>query len=130
FALVIAGAQGVRRSRAGRALIASRDNPIATQSFGISTTRLHLTAFAMSGAMTGLAGGIYVLHQHGLHTDSFGPDVSLRLFSMVVIGGLGSLPGGGLGRVYHRGAGVFLSAGWGPPARWSGPCTRTVGLSG
>jgi len=112
FALVIVGASGVRRSRTGRALIASRDNPIATQSFGISTTRLHLTAFALSGAMAGLAGGIYVLHQHGLHTDSFDPSVSLRLFSMVVIGGLGSLPGAVLGAVYIRGAEFFLSAGW------------------
>jgi branched-chain amino acid transport system permease protein len=112
FAIVIAAAHGVRRSRTGRALVASRDNPIATQSFGISTTRLHLTAFAMSGAMAGLAGGIYVLHQHGLHTDSFGPDVSLRLFSMVVIGGLGSLPGAVLGAVYIRGAEFFLSHGW------------------
>ncbi len=112
FLLVVAAAHGVRRSRAGRALVASRDNPIATQTFAISTTRLHLTAFAMSGAMAGLAGGLYVLHQHGLHTASFGPDVSLRLFSMVVIGGLGSLPGAVLGAIYIRGAEFFLSAGW------------------
>jgi branched-chain amino acid transport system permease protein len=112
FALVTAAAHGVRRSRAGRALVASRDNPVATQSFAISTTRLHLAAFALSGAMAGLAGGLYVLHQHGLHTASFGPDVSLRLFSMVVIGGLGSLPGAILGAVYIRGAEFFLTAGW------------------
>jgi branched-chain amino acid transport system permease protein len=112
FAVVAAAASGVRRSRTGRALIASRDNPVATQSFGISTTRLHLAAFAVSGAMAGLAGGIYVLHQQGLHTDSFGPEVSLRLFSMVVIGGLGSLPGAVLGAVYIRGAEFFLSHGW------------------
>jgi ABC-type branched-subunit amino acid transport system permease subunit len=112
FVLVTAAAHGVRRSRAGRALVASRDNPMATQSFAISTTRLHLTAFALSGAMAGLAGGLYVLHQRGLHTASFGPDVSLRLFSMVVIGGLGSLPGAILGAVYIRGAEFFLSSGW------------------
>jgi branched-chain amino acid transport system permease protein len=112
FALAIAAAHGIRRSRTGRALVASRDNPLATQSFGISTIRLHLTAFAASGALAGLAGGIYVLHQHGLHTDSFGADVSLRLFSMVVIGGLGSLPGAVLGAIYIRGAEFFLSAGW------------------
>jgi len=73
---------------------------------------LHLTAFAMSGAMAGFAGGLYVLHQHGLHIGSFGPEVSLRLFSMVVIGGLGSLPGAILGAIYIRGAEFFLSAGW------------------
>jgi branched-chain amino acid transport system permease protein len=112
FALAFAAAHGIRRSRAGRALVASRDNALATQSFGISTIRLHLTAFAVSGALAGLAGGIYVLHQHGLNTDSFGPDVSIRLFSMVVIGGLGSLPGAVLGAIYIRGAEFFLSSGW------------------
>jgi branched-chain amino acid transport system permease protein len=112
FAITIAAAHGIRRSRTGRALVASRDNTLATQSFGISTIRLHLTAFAASGALAGLAGGIYVLHQNGLHTDSFGPDVSLRLFSMVVIGGLGSLPGAVLGAIYIRGAEFFLSSGW------------------
>jgi branched-chain amino acid transport system permease protein len=62
---------------------------------------------------------LYVLHQKGLNTDSFGPDVSLRLFTMVVIGGLGSLPGAILGAVYVRGAEFFL------PPQWSAIASGT-----
>jgi hypothetical protein len=52
------------------------------------------------------------LHQRGLKSDAFGPEVSIRLFSMVVIGGLGSVPGAILGAVYIRGAEFFLPRGW------------------
>jgi branched-chain amino acid transport system permease protein len=55
---------------------------------------------------------VYIFHQRGLHTDAFGADVSVRLFSMVVIGGLGSLPGAVLGAMYVRGAEFFLHGGW------------------
>jgi branched-chain amino acid transport system permease protein len=110
--LVIAGVQGLRASRTGRALIATRDNEQAAQAVTIDTVRAKLTAFVISGALAGFAGGIYVLHQRGLHSDAFGPDVSLRLFSMVVIGGLGSLPGAILGAIYVRGAEFFLRSSW------------------
>jgi hypothetical protein len=63
---------------------------------------------------------LYVLHQKGLNTDSFGPNVSLRLFTMVVIGGLGSLPGVILGAVYVRGAEFFLPPAWSAIASGTG----------
>jgi len=110
--LVIVGVRGLRASRTGRAIIATRDNEQAAQAVTIDTVRTKLTAFVISGSLAGLAGGIYVLHQRGLHSDAFGPDVSLRLFSMVVIGGLGSLPGAILGAVYVRGAEFFLRSSW------------------
>jgi branched-chain amino acid transport system permease protein len=110
--LVIVGARNLRRSRTGRALVAVRDNEPAAQSTSLNVPALKLMAFAISGAIAGLAGGLYVLHQHGLNTDSFGPDVSLRLFTMVVIGGLGSLPGAILGAVYVRSVEFFVGGGW------------------
>ena len=110
--LVIGAVKSLRGSRTGRALLAARDNEPATQSFGLSVTRMKLTAFAVSGAIAGLAGGLYVLHQTSFRTDAFGPAVSVRLFSMVVIGGLGSIPGAILGAVYVRGAEFFLKGGW------------------
>ena len=109
---VIYGVQGLRASRTGRALIATRDNELAAEAVTINTTAAKLTGFVISGALAGLAGGVYVLHQRGLHSDAFGADVSLRLFSMVVIGGLGSLPGAVLGAVYVRGAEFFLRSSW------------------
>ena len=110
--LVVLGARNLRRSRTGRAMIAVRDNEPAAQSTSLNVPVLKLTAFAISGAIAGLAGGLYVLHQHGLNTDSFGPEISIRLFTMVVIGGLGSLPGAILGAVYVRSLESFVGGGW------------------
>ena len=106
--MVIYATKGLRASHTGRALIAVRDNETAAEAVTLNTTRLKLTAFLISGAIAGFAGALYVTHQQGLNTDSFGADVSLRLFSMVVIGGLGSLPGAILGAVYIRGVEFFL----------------------
>jgi branched-chain amino acid transport system permease protein len=106
------GAYNLRHSRTGRALIAVRDNQLAAESVSIDSTKLKLTAFVISGAMAGFAGAIYAVHQKGIFTGSFDPEVSVRLFSMVVIGGLGSLPGAILGAAYVRGAEFFLSGGW------------------
>ncbi len=104
LAVAIVAAHNLRRSRTGRALIAVRDNQLAAESVSIDATRLKLVAFVLSGALAGLAGSAYALHQKGVFTGSFDPEVSVRLFSMVVIGGLGSLPGALLGATYVRGA--------------------------
>jgi branched-chain amino acid transport system permease protein len=112
LALSVFAARNLRNSRTGRALIAVRDNEPAAQSTSLNVPFLKLTAFAISGAIAGLAGGLYVLASNGLNTDSFGPDVSLRLFTMVVIGGLGSLPGAILGAVYVKSLEYFVGGGW------------------
>jgi branched-chain amino acid transport system permease protein len=110
--LSMAAARSLRNSRTGRAILATRDNLQAAQSVSVPTTRVKLTAFAVSGAIAGFAGALYVMHQTAFKTDSFGPEVSLRLFTMVVIGGLGSLPGAVLGAVYVRGVEFFLRGGY------------------
>lgn len=97
LALVVGATMGLRRSRIGRALIASRDNESAAQSFGIAPVRARLSAFAISGAFAALAGGLFVFHQFGLKPASFTPDVSVLMFLMAVIGGLGSIAGPLLG---------------------------------
>lgn len=99
-AAVAAGIVGLRRSRFGRALIASRDNEQAAQSFGIGVTRLRLTAFAISGLIAGFAGSVFAYQQHGLKAASFSPDIGIALFLMTVIGGLGSPAGPALGAAY------------------------------
>jgi branched-chain amino acid transport system permease protein len=110
--VVVIGARNLRNSRTGRALIAVRDNEPAAQAASLNVPVLKLTAFAISGAIAGLAGGLYMLHQHGLNVDSFGPETSILLFTMVVIGGLGSLPGAILGAVYVRSLESFVGGGW------------------
>jgi branched-chain amino acid transport system permease protein len=110
--IVLFGVSSLRRTRTGRALIATRDNELAAEAVTLDTIKMKLTAFVLSGMLAGLAGAVYVFHQRGLHTDAFGADVSVQLFSMVVIGGLGSLPGAVLGAMYVRGAQFFLHGGW------------------
>jgi branched-chain amino acid transport system permease protein len=102
----------LRASHTGRALIAVRDNEQAAEAVRLDSTRLKLLAFVISGGLAGFAGALYVVSQQGVATDAYGPEVSLRIFSMVVIGGLGSIPGAILGAVYVRGAEFFLPAGW------------------
>jgi branched-chain amino acid transport system permease protein len=109
---IMAAVRGLRASRTGRALIAVRDNELAAEAVTLDSTRLKLVAFVIAGALAGLAGGVYVIQQEGIFSDAFAPEVSLLLFSMVVIGGLGTMPGAVLGAIYVRGAEFFLPAGW------------------
>jgi branched-chain amino acid transport system permease protein len=111
LALVIVATRNLRKSHTGRVLIAVRDNETQAEANTMNTTKLKLTAFVISGAIAGFAGGVYVMTQNGMNTDSFDAAISIKLFSMVVIGGLGSLPGAILGAVYVRSAEFFL-----PPA--------------
>jgi branched-chain amino acid transport system permease protein len=109
---IMAAVRGLRSSRTGRALIAVRDNELAAEAVTLDSTRLKLVAFVIAGALAGLAGGVYVIQQEGVFSDAFSPEVSLLLFSMVVIGGLGTMPGAVLGAIYIRGAEFFLPSGW------------------
>jgi hypothetical protein len=69
-----------------------------------------LGVFAVSGFIAGLAGALYAYNQQALRFDIFTPETSLLMFSMVVIGGMGSLTGAVLGAVYVRGIQYFLPA--------------------
>jgi branched-chain amino acid transport system permease protein len=104
LALAIAAAYGIRRSRTGRVLIALRENPRAAEAYGINALRTMLAGFAISGFMAAVAGTLYVHHQHMISQDiannPFSADASLRVFAIVVIGGMASVPGAILGAIY------------------------------
>ena len=110
--IAIAAARNLRRSRIGRVLVAVRDNEPAAATLTINPTVAKLTGFAVSGALAGFAGALYAVNQRGVFADAFGAEVSVRLFSMVVIGGLGTIGGALLGAGYVRGAEFFLPAEW------------------
>jgi branched-chain amino acid transport system permease protein len=110
--LALAMVTGLRRSRTGRVLIAIRENERAAQAYGVNVIRTQLAAFALSGFLAAMAGALYVQQQNGLTPNPYAPERSLQLFSMVVIGGLGSLPGALLGAVYVQGADFYLPAEW------------------
>jgi ABC-type branched-subunit amino acid transport system ATPase component/ABC-type branched-subunit amino acid transport system permease subunit len=85
--------RGIRAARPGRAVIAIRDNIRAAEAAGVPSTRVRLGAFAMSGLIAGVAGGLYVVILGGVGYQSFPPSDSILVFSMAVIGGLGSVSG-------------------------------------
>jgi branched-chain amino acid transport system permease protein len=103
---------GLRRSRTGRVFIAIRENERAAAAYGVNTLRTSMAAFALSGFLAAVAGSLFIQQQSGLNADLYLPERSLELFSMVVIGGLGSLPGALLGATYVQGADYFLPLEW------------------
>ena len=109
FGLVVLSLWFFRRTRAGRVLVATRENARAAQSFGVSPLRARLVGFAISGFVAALAGALLVFHQHALGRSYFLPEQSIRVFSMVVFGGLGSIAGVVLGAVYFTGLDYFVT---------------------
>ncbi len=110
LALVLMGLRGVRRSRTGRAILALRENERAAQSYSVAPVPAKLGAFALSGAVAGVAGGLYVHLTQSFDLSSYGVGQSLDVFTAAVVGGLGSLFGGVLGAVYLRGTQWFITA--------------------
>jgi branched-chain amino acid transport system permease protein len=113
--LLLVVVRGVRNSRTGRVLIAIRENDAAARSFGIHATRTQLACFALSGFIAAVAGVLFVHQQTGLQVGAgnlYLPQESLQVFSMVVIGGLGSIPGVLLGATYVWGTQYFLPGQW------------------
>ncbi len=108
--LALLAGRNLRNARIGRVLIALRDNEKSAQAYGVPLVRTKLTAFAASGFMAAVAGGLYAYHQQQLRPDRFPSELSLLIFSMVVIGGMGSMGGAILGAVYVRGTQYFLPA--------------------
>jgi len=103
-ALAIVVVRAIRRSRPGRAMIATRDNERAADALAVPTTRVKLQTFVFSGALAGLAGALYVvaLAPVGAGQGTFPPGASIEAFSYAVIGGLGSIAGAMSGVFFFR----------------------------
>ena len=106
--LVMAIAFAYQRSRLGRQLRATRDDAAAAQAVGIGVHRQRLWAFALSGALSGFAGALYV-HQIGsLTADQLYLELTFLSLAMLVVGGLTSLWGAVVGALAISGLDSFL----------------------
>jgi branched-chain amino acid transport system permease protein len=106
--IAIAAAYAYQRSRFGRMLRATREDPAAASATGISVYRQRLIAFTLSGALAGLAGGLYV-HQLGLIApDLTYLDLTFVTLAMLVFGGVASLWGAVLGALAISALNSFL----------------------
>ncbi len=92
----------LRRSGVGRVTVAVRDNPASAAAYTIRPAVAKLRAFALSGAIAGVGGGLLAgsSQQIGFADSRFLVDGSFALVSMVVIGGMGSLSGAVIGAVW------------------------------
>ena len=106
--LTLVAVKGVHESRTGRTLIGVRENERAAQSYGVNIISAKLTGFAISGFLAAFAGGLFVHQQQAFDASSYVPEQSLAAFTMVVIGGLGSVPGALIGAAFVKGGDYFL----------------------
>jgi len=86
-------------SRLGRAWVAIREDEIAAKAMGINTRNIKLLAFAMGASFGGVAGAMFAAFQGFVSPESFSLTESIAVLAMVVLGGIGHIPGVVLGGV-------------------------------
>ena len=86
-------------SRIGRAWMAIREDEIAAKAMGINTRNMKLLAFGMGASFGGVSGALFASFQGFVSPESFTLMESVMIVAMVVLGGLGHLPGVVLGAI-------------------------------
>jgi branched-chain amino acid transport system permease protein len=97
FSIVIS--HRLQLSRVGRAWMAIREDEIAAKAMGINTRNLKLLAFGMGATFGGVSGAMFASFQGFISPESFSLMESVMIVAMVVLGGIGHLPGVVLGAV-------------------------------
>jgi len=80
-------------SRAGRAIMAIRDNRIAAESIGLNVTKYKMMAFVVSAALAGSAGALFAMNYSTIVANKFDFNTSILVLVFVVLGGLGNMLG-------------------------------------
>src|SRR5690606_26229290 len=83
----------LQHSRIGRAWEAGREDEVAAKAMGINTRNIKLLAFAMGASFGGIAGCVFASLQGFVGAASFGSTVAISALWMVVLGGMGHIPG-------------------------------------
>ena len=83
----------LEQSRIGRAWMAIREDEIAAKAMGINTRNLKLLAFGMGATFGGVAGAMFASFQGFVSPESFSLQESVMIVAMVVLGGIGHIPG-------------------------------------
>lgn len=93
-------ASNLRRSRSGRAWSAIKDRDIAAAILGVNVTKMKLLVFVVTSVVIGVEGVLYAYYVGVVTNETYTVDLSVQYVAMIVIGGLGSIPGAILGAVY------------------------------
>ena len=97
--LVVIMVSRLQHSRIGRAWVAMREDQIAASAMGLNIRNIKLLAFALGALSGGVAGGLFAAFQGFISPESFGLLESIMILAMVVLGGMGHIPGVILGAV-------------------------------
>jgi ABC-type branched-subunit amino acid transport system permease subunit len=92
-AVVVAALRTVLFSPFGYAMRAGRDSPLRAEAIGIDVRRVHWIAFALAGAVAGLAGGLFAFAKGSISPETINVGRSIDAIVMVLLGGLESLSG-------------------------------------
>jgi branched-chain amino acid transport system permease protein len=109
----------LEHSRIGRAWMAIREDEIAAKAMGIHTRNLKLLAFGMGASFGGMSGVLFASFQGFISPESFTLTESVMIVAMVVLGGLGHLPGVILGAVLLAALPEVLRYAAGDVQRWT-----------
>jgi branched-chain amino acid transport system permease protein len=90
---MVASAMNVVRTRTGRAFLAIRESEVAAQASGVPVAAYRTAAFGVSAFYTGVAGGLFAFVVGFLSPDAFDLFLSVDFVVMIILGGLGSVPG-------------------------------------
>lgn len=93
----------LENSRVGRAWRAMREDEPVAQAMGIDTLKYKLMAFAIGAAFAGLAGGIFASRNSFTGPEDFILLVSINVLALVIVGGMGSIPGVIMGALVLKG---------------------------
>ena len=93
-------AENLLRTRIGRAFVAVRDQDIAASVIGVNVTRCKLLAFGVSSFYAGIAGALLGHLSQSVNYEMFSIQLSIQYLAMIVIGGLGSIPGSIFGAAF------------------------------
>ncbi|MBS0562843.1 MAG: branched-chain amino acid ABC transporter permease, partial [Proteobacteria bacterium] len=83
----------LENSRLGRAWMALRDDEDVAQALGVNLVRVKLMAYGMGAAFAGLAGSIFSTMLGSVYPSSFQLLISINVLALIIVGGMGSLPG-------------------------------------
>jgi branched-chain amino acid transport system permease protein len=87
----------LQRSRTGRAWRALRERDVVAGALGINVQRFKLMAFVVSATMTAVAGALFAYFRNFVSIDAFSLYLTVQYVAMIIIGGIGSIPGAVLG---------------------------------
>src|SRR5215470_6427244 len=97
IAITVVLVHNLYNSRLGRAWMAVREDETAAAASGVNTVTVKLLAFSIGAATSGFAGAFYGAKLSYVSSENFGFVVSVTVLAMVVLGGMGNIPGAMLG---------------------------------